>query len=228
MLEPIKHYMFPSLILEKHDTNIPAVKSIFEQHIFDHMTADGWSNEFAGFVTLHTDPVFSPLFKFASDAVRDYVKTFSVDPNDFDYHIVKSWANIVKNRGNPTHNHADAHISFVYYVNSPNEVNTPIIFYNTPNRYEPFHGFTRWNSQSWDMLNSGTWQFMPKEGEILVFPAGMGHETPKLSNMEDAGVKDLTDLRNHRISIAGDVILTYKETTAKPLGLQPVKNWRTF
>ena len=227
-MEPIKHYMFPSLILEKHDSNIPTVKSIVEQHIFNHMTEDGWSNEFAGFVTLHQDTRFDPLFKFAADAVKDYVTSFAADPNDFDIHIVKSWANIVKNRGNPLHNHADAHVSFVYYVNIPVDVNTPIIFYNNPNRYEPFHGFTRWNSKSWDMLNSGTWKFMPKEGEILVFPAGMGHETPKLSSVEDMGIKDLTELRKHRISIAGDVIITYKETAAKPLGLQPVKNWRTF
>jgi hypothetical protein len=220
--------MFPSLILEKHDSNIPAVKSIVEQHIFNHMTSDGWSNEFAGFVTLHLDTVFDPLFKFASDAVKDYVTSFNVDPNDFEFHIVKSWANIVKNRGNPTHDHADAHVSFVYYVNIPADVSTPIIFYNHPNRYEPFHGLTRWNSKSWDILNSGTWQFMPKEGEILVFPSGMGHETPRLSDIEDVGVKDLTELKKHRISIAGDVIITYKELAAKPLGLQPVKNWRTF
>jgi hypothetical protein len=56
----------------------------------------------------------------------------------------------------------------------------------------------------------------------------MAHETPRISPIEDVGIKDLTDLRNHRISIAGDVIITYKDITAKPLGLQPVKNWRTF
>ena len=228
MLEPIKHYMFPSLILEKHDSNFPAVKSIVEQHIFNHMTSDGWSNEQVGFVTLHMDPAFTPLFKFASDAVKDYVKAFSGDPNAFDFHVVKSWANIVRNRGNPQHNHADAHLSFVYYINIPDEIKTPIVFHNNPSRYQPFHGFSRWNCETWDILNSGTWQFVPKEGQIMVFPAAMSHETPKLSDETDYGVKDLADLRQRRVSIAGDVIITYKELAAKPLGLQPVKHWRTF
>ena len=62
----------------------------------------------------------------------------------------------------------------------------------------------------------------------MVFPSAMGHETPMLSDEEDYGVKDLADLKSRRLSIAGDVIITYKELAAKPLGLQPVKNWRTF
>ena len=40
--------------------------------------------------------------------------------------------------------------------------------------------------------------------------------------------KSLEDAKEHRIAIAGDIILTYKEKAAKPLGLQPKRNWRTF
>jgi hypothetical protein len=174
------------------------------------------------------DPAFEPLFRFSSVAVKEYVKSFSGDPSMFDFHVVKSWANIVKNLGNPQHNHADAHLSFVYYINIPEHVSTPIIFHNNPNRYQPFHGFSRWNCETWDILNSGTWQFMPKEGQVMVFPSAMGHETPQLSDEEDHGVRDLVDLQQRRVSIAGDIIITYKELAAKPLGLQPVKNWRTF
>lgn len=42
------------------------------------------------------------------------------------------------------------------------------------------------------------------------------------------GVKDLIVRKQRRLSITGDVIITYKELAAKPLGLHPAKNWRTF
>ena len=228
MYAPTKHYMFPSLILEKHDPNFTAVKSAVETNIFNHMTPDGRSYEEVGFVTLHLDNTFEPLFKFATEAVKDYILAFNADSDQFDFHIVKSWANIVKSQGNPIHNHADAHLSFVYYINIPDNIRTPITFYNHPARYEPFRGFSRWNSITWDFLNSRTWQFVPKEGQVMVFPSAMDHETPAVSSELETGVKDLADLRTRRVSIAGDVIITYKELAAKPLGLQPVKNWRTF
>ena len=226
-MESIKHYLFPSLILEKHDLNFPAVKSAVQATIFQHMK-NGFSSEETGHVDLHLDGNFKQLFEFASSAISDYISTFAADPEIFDWYVVKSWANIIKNRGNPTHNHADAHLSFVYYINIPSEIETPIIFHNNPNRYEPFHGFSRWNSKSFDVLNSGIWKFVPVEGQILVFPAAMAHETPRVSNTPDPGVKDYTDLTKHRFSIAGDVIITYKDPTANPLGLQPITNWRKF
>jgi Putative 2OG-Fe(II) oxygenase len=220
-----KHLLFPSLVLEKHDTNFTKIKSTIESNIMNHITDDGWSNELNGFVTLHQDPNFKDLFDFVASAVKDYIITFNADPNEFDVYIVKSWANIVKNRGNPVHNHADAHLSFVYYVNVPGTVNTPIVFHNHYYRHEPFVGFCQWNSKSWDLVSANSWQFKPKEGQVMVFPSTMSHETTALSNQPDVGVADLADLKNYRFSIAGDIVLTYKNTQAKPLGLQPIQNW---
>ena len=41
-------------------------------------------------------------------------------------------------------------------------------------------------------------------------------------------IRILEILKTKRISIAGDAILTFKDPTPVPLGLQPVKNWRKF
>jgi hypothetical protein len=46
--------------------------------------------------------------------------------------------------------------------------------------------------------------------------------------VKDEGVKTKTDLTKRRISIASDAVLTYKEKSAKALGIQPVSNWRSF
>jgi hypothetical protein len=35
-------------------------------------------------------------------------------------------------------------------------------------------------------------------------------------------------LKNKRISIAGDFMLTHKNKTSQFLGLQPIKNWKTY
>ena len=229
MNDPIYHYMFPTLILEKHDTNFDTVKSAVESNIFNHITGDGWTGESTGFVTLHLDPVFKLLFQFATEAARDYIARLSIDPNDFDFYIVKSWANIIRNRSIPIHSHADAHLSFVYYVNIPEDVKTPLVFHNNPNRYEPFVGLTRWNSKEWDLLNSGVWSFVPSEGSLMIFPGAMNHTCPRAPDgPDDTGVKDLDGLRRHRVSIAGDIIMTFREKSNKALGLQPIGNWQRF
>jgi hypothetical protein len=226
MSDPIYHYMFPSLILEKNNPDSDEVKTSVESSIFNHISEDGWAGEPSGFVTLHLDPAFDKLFKFVAIAVNDYIARMYVDPNDFDCYIVKTWANITKNDPNPIHNHADAHLSFVYYVNIPDFAKNPILFHNHANRHQLFPGFTGWNSKEWDMLNSGTWRFFPAEGNVMVFPATMNHETVgDPSGPADTGVNTLDELRQHRVSIAGDIILTYKKTSKNPLGLQPVTNW---
>ena len=63
---------------------------------------------------------------------------------------------------------------------------------------------------------------------MYLFPARMNHDTVGKTTQRDPGVKNMDEARLHRISLAGDIVLTYKEKSAKSLGLQPRRNWRTF
>jgi hypothetical protein len=54
------------------------------------------------------------------------------------------------------------------------------------------------------------------------------HDTSGGPIVSDPGVKTTDDLIDRRICIASDVLLTYKEKSAKSLGVQPVSNWRKF
>lgn len=63
---------------------------------------------------------------------------------------------------------------------------------------------------------------------MFVFPASMIHGTPSRTGENDTGIVTLDDYRSHRVSIAGDIVLTYRDKQAKALGIQPVANWRTF
>lgn len=223
------HALFPTLFLEEVDPAQAHMKEVAMSAMFKHMDADGYSDESTGHVTLHLDPLFAPVFSMATAMAKQYCEVMQVDPANFDFNIVKSWFNIIKDRSTPFHGHGDAHLSFVYYINVPTECAQPIQFYAAPDKYEPFPGFARFNNPAeWNVFNSYAWQFPASEGTMYMFPARMNHDTVGKTTQRDAGVKTMDDARSHRISLAGDIVLTYKEKSAKALGLQPRRNWRTF
>jgi hypothetical protein len=144
-----EHALFPTLVCEFEYPEAAEFKSVFYQHIFEHMTPEGYSSEYTGH--------------------EQYLDRLHIDRKLFDVSIVKTWMNITKDRPTPLHNHGDAHISFTYYINIPDEVKKPIRFYNHTYRHEPYPGSMKFNNTSnqWDWFNSYTWQFDPKEQKLL-------------------------------------------------------------
>ena len=224
-----EHVLFPTLLAEFEYPDKDNFKQIFYDKIFNYMSPDGFSNEYTGHVNLHHEPAFESLFKFAIDSVRQYVSRLYIDPNVFEFNLVKTWMNITKNRQTPMHSHGDAHMSFTYYINIPKDFSKPIRFYNYEHRYEPFPGCIKFNNPShWDAFNAYTWQLEPKEGQLFVFPSNVPHDTVGQSEQMETGCFTPNDLDQMRICLAADILMTYKERAAKPLGVQPVSNWRTF
>jgi hypothetical protein len=223
------HALFPTLFLEETNPNHDRTKAVAMNALMNHLDSDGYSEENTGHVTIHHDPLFTPIYSMATAIAKQYCEVMQVDPSNFDFNIVKSWFNIIKDRSTPFHNHADAHLSFVYYINVPTECAQPIQFYAQNDKYEPFPGFAKFNSPAeWNVFNSYAWSFPASEGTMYLFPARMNHDTVGKTTMRDPGIKTIEDAKTHRISLAGDIILTYKEKSAKALGLQPKRNWRTF
>lgn len=223
------HALFPTLLLEEADDRHPSRKDLFMRQAMKHLDADGYSDESTGHVTLHLDPIFQPICQMATRMARQHCEVMQIDPSLFDFYIVKSWFNIVQNRATPFHSHADAHLSFVYYINVPPEYAQPIQFYAEPNRYEAFPGFVKFNNPAeWNIFNSLAWKFPPSEGTMYLWPSAMYHDTIGATNERDTGIKSEEDARMNRISFAGDILLTYKEKSSKPMGLQPRRNWKTF
>jgi hypothetical protein len=197
--------------------------------IFNYLNNDGLSDESTGHVTMHHEEVLRPVFEFAIRSAKEFISQYMIDPEVFDYHVVKSWMNMIEHRATPQHNHADAHISFVYYVNVPANNEMPITFCNYANRHEPFSFMSKTNNPAdWNVINSYAWSFTPQDGTLFVFPASLSHYVDKYDDEPETGIHSKEDFMRHRIAIAGDILLTYKETSAKSLGLQPIKNWRTF
>lgn len=226
----IEHKLFPTLVGEFQYEHSDQFKETFYSRIFDHMTPDGISNEMTGHVLLHLDPAFSGFFTWATECVQQYVARYHIEPELFDFNVIKTWMNITQHRQTPIHNHADAHISFTYYINIPDSFTRPIRFHNFHDKHEPFPGSVRHNNPlRWDDVNSYTWEFEPKEGQLFVFPATLPHETGGGYTAErEEGCLTRSQLEQRRICLACDILLTYKELAAKAMGVQPIKNWKRF
>lgn len=229
----INHAIFPTLISEFNYEFPQLFKATFFEKVYDYVDSNYNSNEKTGHVTIHHVPEFKDLFKFIGQSVKEFIGVYESDTNKIDSYIVKSWMNIIRNIQTPYHSHSDAHISFVYYVNIPDDIIEPIRFF-TPSpygRFEPYAGFTKYanHTDRWNQFNAQSWEFYPIEGHLLVFPSSIPHDT-LLKNKETKNIESfnfpLEKLKTKRISIAGDVILTFKERTPVAMGLQPLQNWR--
>jgi hypothetical protein len=56
----------------------------------------------------------------------------------------------------------------------------------------------------------------------------LAHDTTGITDYAEEGAPTAEKLNEHRICLAADILLTYKDKTASPLGIQPVRNWRQF
>jgi hypothetical protein len=224
------HAMFPTLVLEDEIQNQSSMKKTILNTILNHVDKDGQSNVVTGHVNIHHEPLYRPIFDAATDLAKQYCSVMQVDPSLFDFNIVKSWFNILRNGGNPYHAHPDAHLCFCYYANVPKEYSHPIYFYAHPEKYEPYQNFARLNKPAeWNVFNSYGWSFPVSEGFMFMWPARMFHATKENGPSEvSAGIFSISDAKKSRISIAGDILLTYKEKSSADLGLQPKQNWRVF
>jgi len=126
----------------------------------------------------------------------------------------------------PPHNHADAHLSFVYYINVPDDKASPLHMIAPDERLNDLVGgmflrnknieAVKYNNQ----YNCNSVEFRPYEGALIIFPARLKHFVESTQPSDN--------IENRRISLAGDFILTFKETTARSMGLQPISNWRSM
>ena len=225
----IVHALFPIIVCQFNYPNHKEFKELFFNNSMKHLNSSGYSDEMTGHVTIHHEETYADMYKFLVSSVRNYLDVLNVQHSSFEVNVIKSWLNILENRNTPMHAHKDAHISTSYYANTPKETNQPIRFHNYDQRIEPYAGCLLHNNNGkWDMANSYSWEFLPKEGDLFVFPSSLMHDTIVSNSGKETGVRNKEHFLRKRVCIASDVLLTYKEKKASPLGIQPVVNWRNF
>lgn len=230
-----KIHLFPTFVGQDIYRDAGVFKDLIFNSIEDHLTDDGYSDELTGHLTLQHDERYRSFFEFATQSAKRYVECLNINPNTYDYNIVKSWFNITREKNNPIHTHSDAHLSFVYYISTPTEVKKMLCFFVDESPNQLYHGMSSLVKE-FNYENALSWSIEIAEGEIYLFPASLAHgviaskndiNTKGISKIMDKDVP-IRDLREFRVAIAGDMVLTHKDKALVSMGLQPTKNWRTF
>ena len=224
------HYFWPTLVVEDQYENPEEFKNIFWDNVMQYIVK-GRTGENVNMIDLHLNPKFEDLYKAITKSVRQYFEQLYVEPNTYDINITKSWMNIRGESSTPRHSHSDAHYSFIYYVNTPEQyADKNIIFYaNKHMSSEGFPGMFANSVTDYNALNSPIHFFPPSEGKILVFPANIAHSVDgTIDPSEEILYDNLDKLKSLRISIAGDIHLTYTAKAPRFSGIQPVSNWKKF
>jgi len=219
----IAHNIFPVTVAVDTYHDAQNFKRIFHENRRNHaIEIDGvlHSTETTGHVKFHLDPNFKPLFDFIGDAlIKHFEYNLRIDTSKIDTYITKAWASVVRNNWHvPMHAHGEAHYSFCYYVQVPE--NSDSLHFYSKCLNEPFYNAFHHEQQlvkEYNFNNSTSWYFENKEGELYIFPASLNHNTKNIRS----------EISNpaERIAIAGDVMLVLKDNNKLSYGLQPVSNW---
>jgi len=227
-MEITRFSLFPSLVLNAKNPDHETIKEKTSSQLMNFIGPEGYSGEVRSPMDMHHNPHFLGLYQFITLVAQEFMKTLSLDPNDFNFNITKSWMNSIINHTIPLHSHPDAHLSCVYYMNVPENAAHKLIFYNNINRHEPYPGCIKMNKpKEWTPLNSYTWSFLPEEGNLFMFSSNINHSVDG-PGLDEPPVESMEELMTRRISIATDIILTYKNPERRSIGFQPTSVWKTF
>lgn len=164
------------------------------------------SPEASSNIFVHLDENYFELFQDLKKVFNDYFNILNIKFDRLSYHIVKSWVVYHKDDTTPpmaVHNHNEANISFVYYLNTDETSDKLAVtqlsnrnevckgFFDTPDVHNIMNGFNRYNCNYYTIT--------PAEGTVIVMPTETYHKTIK--NMPRT---------NERVAIAGDVRVTLK------------------
>lgn len=232
------HPLFPILVGEFSYDEPQGFKKIFFENVHKHINEDGEDGEFSGHIDIHHDLAFQDLFVTITEHAREYVRTLSVDPEQYTFNLVKAWFSALKEASIPQHDHSDAHLSFAYYVNVPDEAPSAEIRFVAPRpSYNDLHNGMFGQSfdgvypvNEWNTFNSPTWGFTPTEGTLFIFPARLAHYTNNgiMNPIPDVKSANIDILKKKRICLAGDFVLTFANKSNRSMGIQPVSNWKVF
>lgn len=217
--------LFPTLVATEAYKSHSEFKHTFFNNLPKYIREDGITGEHSGNVDLHLNPDFEEFFKFVSGVAEEYIDTLVGSKDMWQPWLVKTW---FSDFCVPAHNHEDAHLSFVYYVNVPKEAKRPLHFLPPVDRANDltsgmFLAYEHTKAVEYNnQYNCNSVVFNPVEGTLVLFPAKLSHMVENTKDEQPANMED------RRISLAGDFVLTFKEKQARSMGLQPISSWRNF
>jgi uncharacterized protein (TIGR02466 family) len=231
------HALFPTLVyqanLDDHAAHKAAFAADLEDFQFQPESGDGgkhFAGEYHGKILLHQEQSLRPFFELLSTHVAKYLRVLGMKPEFFQMQCLKTWFVLCEPGGDEAdallpHNHSCSDISWVYYVDVPDDC--PAIRFHAAQRLNTapfesaFHYDWKHDEKSAvstiNWWNSQAWSIHPKTGDLMIFP---GHQLHSV---------DSNHTNTKRISVAGDIALVLKEEfTNLEFGRTAAKHWLTL
>jgi len=220
--------LFPTCLTKTLYDEHSKFKEVFYKNFHKHVPESGDPlGEQSGHVNIHNDVDMAFFFKFVSDQAREYLRTLGVDDSVWEVNLIKTWINSYQYGKIPKHNHSDSHLTWVYYLNVPEDRNYPLRLFNNNPANDLTNGLFEDDTQH-NIFSAGVIEYIPSEGFLLVFPSSLDHEVADTPKGAEIYSNNPVHHRPKRASLAGDIVLTFKETSTRARGLQPARNWKSF
>lgn len=204
--------MFPLAVYKAMLTDNDSINQTFFDNIESYMfnsSLDTLTGDFLGKGNIHHNPVFAPFFNKINEHAVKYMTTLGVKTDIFDIFVNKCWLSVIDTPqyNMSFHTHGVADISFVYYLQIP-ENSDLISFANRnkqnelfPNLLDSDRPLERTLLTEINSFNCSTYNIMPEENMLLMFPGKQSHGTVRNVAGEFNGT---------RIAVVGDISLFFK------------------
>ena len=214
----IFHGISPIVIYESSLQQTDQIKDLFHKKFSkygfeiklgdrpDGMTSS--NGEYLGKAYVHRDKDFKIFFDQLKFHITEYLTKLGFAADKLSYHVLKSWYVVITELNSMNfHHHDSADLSFVYYVDVPEDcANIRFLNQNFNNKNAIFNGIFISGDLTKHFINdfnnphtAHSIPFQPKEGHLLIFPSALEH-----------GIEQ-TDNSVNRYSIAGDIKFTLKK-----------------
>lgn len=236
------HALFPTLVYQNSLEDASDLQPLFatarQQYGFRPEGGSGgqhFTGEYHGQSRLHQSADLDPFFAHLAQHVALYLRSLGMKPELFDVHCLKTWfviceppdesANDQPADALVPHNHSGSDISWVYYVDVPDDC--PAIRFHagrTP-ASAPFESAFHYDWQddqksslsTINWWNSDVWSIQPSTGDLLIFA---GHQLHSVESNHTSAT---------RLSVAGDIALTVRpEFQNLEFGRTDPSDWKTL
>ena len=224
--------IFPTTIyvgeMVDHQKYKEEFNKVYPKYDYEETSWDNTVSENLGKPFIHLEDNLDSLFYEISLHAKKYVCDILEYKDIFDYVITKSWLSRARRPDNEIrwHFHSTSHISFVYYLSTPDNSHT-LEFQNTCTKNDLFKAMNvededtadRNMVKNYNPLNSPAFYMYPIEGHLVLFPSSLTHHTRFMGGA----------FKGERLGIVGDITLMLKEDQLNfSMGYIDNKYWKKY
>ena len=188
MSSPEMFYMFPTAvyknILVGFDQHNILLRDRLQKYIFK-CDEDTLTGEILGQIDIHLIPELQSFFEAVSSNIRHYLYSLGLKEQLLDIYFTKTWLSVIDNKDLHMryHNHTSADISYVYYLDVP-ENSDVISFKNIhkpndifPGAFDDGRDPEKTLIREYNTANFNSFHLVPEEGMLVAFPGNLVHGT---------------------------------------------------